>query len=201
MSTYDRKTSWQYKTQFSIVAENNSWDSVTKARQLAASLRAEAVDILRTVSEDQQLHFESLLKTLKPWFEEKCLKDYSRLQLKSRQQKSNETFQEFTTDVERLSHLAFSDYPNEVRETLSLQYFVDGVRDTEIQKALRVADIKYLKSALVHVMKFEAAQQATRRDRHMIRGVKAEQPSESIFESILKKLEELCDRMCNETDQ
>ncbi|GFS36767.1 hypothetical protein NPIL_204871 [Nephila pilipes] len=54
ISTYDGKTSWQvYKTQFSIVADGNDWDPVTKARQLAASLRAEAADVLRTVPEEK----------------------------------------------------------------------------------------------------------------------------------------------------
>ncbi|GFV87627.1 retrovirus-related Pol polyprotein from transposon 412 [Trichonephila clavipes] len=95
----------------------------------------------------------------------------SRLQLKSRQQKVSETLQELATDVERLSHLAFSDCPTEVREVLALQHFIDGVRDPEIQKALRMADLKDLKGALVFAMKFEAAQQATRKDRHPIRAV------------------------------
>ncbi|GFT56057.1 gag-Pol polyprotein [Trichonephila clavipes] len=46
LSTYDGKSSWQvYKTQFSIVADANQWDSQTKACQLAASLRADAADI------------------------------------------------------------------------------------------------------------------------------------------------------------
>ncbi|GBN47988.1 hypothetical protein AVEN_208458-1 [Araneus ventricosus] len=72
---------------------------------------------------------------------EKYLKDYSRLQLKTRQQRPNETLQELTTDVERLSHLAFSDFPTEVRETLSVPYFIDGVRDSEIQKALRMVEL------------------------------------------------------------
>ncbi|GFX06720.1 retrovirus-related Pol polyprotein from transposon 412 [Trichonephila clavipes] len=128
LSTYDGKSSWQvYKTQFSIVADANQWDSQTKA----------------------------------------C----HRLQLKSRQQKVSETLQELATDVERLSHLAFSDCPTEVREVLALQHFIDGVRDPEIQKALRMADLKDLKGALVFAMKFEAAQQATRKDRHPIRAV------------------------------
>ncbi|GFV18921.1 uncharacterized protein TNCV_4758061 [Trichonephila clavipes] len=46
LSTYDGKSSWQvYKTQFSIMADANQWDSQTKACQLAASLRADAADI------------------------------------------------------------------------------------------------------------------------------------------------------------
>ncbi|GFV74361.1 gag-Pol polyprotein [Trichonephila clavipes] len=55
LSTYDGKSSWQvYKTQFSIVADANQWDSQTKACQLAASLRADAADILQTLPETQR---------------------------------------------------------------------------------------------------------------------------------------------------
>ncbi|GFT99903.1 gag-Pol polyprotein [Trichonephila clavipes] len=145
LSTYDGKSSWQvYKTQFSIVADANQWDSQTKACQLAASLRADAADILQTLPETQRLDFDALVNALELRFGEKCVKDYSRLQLKSRQQKVSETLKELATDVERLSHLAFSDCPK-VREVLALQHFIDGVRDPEIQKALRMADLKDLK--------------------------------------------------------
>ncbi|GFS34208.1 CCHC-type domain-containing protein [Nephila pilipes] len=159
-----------YKTQFSIVANGNGWDPVTKARQLAASLRAEAADALRTVPEEEQLNFEALTEALELSFGEKCLKDFSRLQLKSRQQRQSETLQDLATDVERLSHLAFADCPADVRDNLALQYFIDGVKDPEIQKALRLAELKDLKSALVYGLKYEAAQQASRRDRHLVRG-------------------------------
>lgn len=181
LSTYDGKTSWQvYKTQFEIVANANGWDSVTKACQLAASLRAEAADILQTLPEEQRLDLNALSSALELRFGEKCVRDYSRLQLKSRQQKATETLQELATDVERLSHLAFADCPADTREILSLQYFVDGIRDAEIQKALRVADIKDLKSALVYAMKYEAAQQATRRERHPIRAAAIQDPKHPI---------------------
>ncbi|GFV77071.1 gag-Pol polyprotein [Trichonephila clavipes] len=135
LSTYDGKSSWQvYKTQFSIVADANQWDSQTKACQLAASLRADAADILQTLPETQRLDFDALVNALELRFGEKCVKDYSRLQLKSRQQKVSETLQELATDVERLSHLAFSDCPTEVREVLALQHFIDGVRDPKSRK-------------------------------------------------------------------
>ncbi|GFT72588.1 uncharacterized protein NPIL_607831 [Nephila pilipes] len=75
ISTYDGKTSWQvYKTQFSIVANGNGWDPVTKARQLAASLRTEAADVLRTVPEEEQLNFEALTEARELRFGEKMFK-------------------------------------------------------------------------------------------------------------------------------
>ncbi|GFT17265.1 retrovirus-related Pol polyprotein from transposon 412 [Trichonephila clavipes] len=196
LSTYDGKSSWQvYKTQFSIVADANQWDSQTKACQLAASLRADAADILQTLPETQRLDIDALVNALELRFGEKCVKDYSRLQLKSRQQKVSETLQELATDVERLSHLAFSDCPTEVREVLALQHFVDGVRDPEIQKALRMADLKDLKGALVFAMKFEAAQQATRKDRHPIRAVNESDTSNSSLERLEPQMRSFLNRV------
>ncbi|GFX69692.1 retrovirus-related Pol polyprotein from transposon 412 [Trichonephila clavipes] len=196
LSTYDGKSSWQvYKTQFSIVADANQWDSQTKACQLAASIRADAADILQTLPETQRLDFDALVNALELRFGEKCVKDYSRLQLKSRQQKVSETLQELATDVERLSHLAFSDCPTEVREVLALQHFIDGVRDPEIQKALRMADLKDLKGALVFAMKFEAAQQATRKDRHPIRAVNESDTSNSSVERLERQMRSFMNRV------
>ncbi|GFX16047.1 retrovirus-related Pol polyprotein from transposon 412 [Trichonephila clavipes] len=196
LSTYDGKSSWQvYKTQFSIVADVNQWDSQTKACQLAASLRADAADILQTLPETQRLDIDALVNALELRFGEKCVKDYSRLQLKSRQQKVSETLQELATDVERLSHLAFSDCPTEVGEVLALQHFVDGVRDPEIQKALRMADLKDLKGALVFAMKFEAAQQATRKDRHPIRAVNESDTSNSSVERLERQMRSFLNRV------
>ncbi|GFU81391.1 retrovirus-related Pol polyprotein from transposon 412 [Trichonephila clavipes] len=196
LSTYDGKSSWQvYKTQFSIVADANQWDSQTKACQLAASLRADAADILQTLPETQRLDFDALVNALELRFGEKCVKDYSRLQLKSWQQKVSETLQELATDVERLSHLAFSDCPTEVREVLALQHFIDGVRDLEIQKALRMAVLKDLKGALVFAMKLEAAQQATRKDRHPIRAVNESDTSNSSVERLERQMRSFMNRV------
>ncbi|GBM44197.1 hypothetical protein AVEN_257135-1 [Araneus ventricosus] len=65
LSICNGKTSCQvYKTQFSYVAEANGWDSITEACHLAASLRAEAANILRTVPEHQNLNFKMISDTL-----------------------------------------------------------------------------------------------------------------------------------------
>ncbi len=61
--------------------------------------------------------------------------------------------------------------PFDVRDNLALGYFIDAIRDPESQRALKMADVKDLKSALVYAMKYECAQRSTRRDRQLIRGV------------------------------
>ncbi|GFT65839.1 gag-Pol polyprotein [Trichonephila clavipes] len=134
LSTYDGKSSWQvYKTQFSIVADANQWDSQTKACQLAASLRADAADILQTLPETQRLDFDALVNALELRFGEKC-EGLQQTPAEVTAAESVRNAPELATDVERLSHLAFSDCPTEVREVLALQHFIDGVRDPEIRK-------------------------------------------------------------------
>ncbi|GFT31013.1 uncharacterized protein TNCV_1683751 [Trichonephila clavipes] len=82
--------------------------------------------------------------------------------MKTTLQKTGESLQEYVSEVERLANLAFSDHPATVREVISLEYFVDGLKEWEIQKAVRMADVQVLKSALLYALKLEAATQASR---------------------------------------
>ncbi|GFX69681.1 retrovirus-related Pol polyprotein from transposon 412 [Trichonephila clavipes] len=141
LSTYDGKTNWEvYKTQFSIISEANGWIEGVKACQLSASLREEAAEILQTLPDTEQRNLNSLYNALDLRFSQKYSKDYARLQMKTRLQKTGESLQEYASEVERVANLAFSDHPVTVREAISLQYFVDGLKDGEIQKAMRTAD-------------------------------------------------------------
>ena len=134
-STFDGSSSWQvYKTQFTMVAEANSWSPSAKAFHLAASLRGDAANVLETLSEAQRHNFDSLSSALELRFGEKGTKEYSRLQLKSRYQKAGESLQELATDIQRFFHLAFSDCPAETREDRALQPFIDSLQDPETQK-------------------------------------------------------------------
>ncbi|GFV95860.1 uncharacterized protein TNCV_1729101 [Trichonephila clavipes] len=112
------------------------------------------------------------LKTAKKRLGKKCRKLIARLQ------KTRESLQEYAFEVERLASLAFSDHPATVREVISLLYFVDCLKEWEIQKAVRMADVQDLMSALLYALKLEAATQASRKDCHSIRGarVTADEP-------------------------
>ncbi|GFT40360.1 uncharacterized protein TNCV_3115411 [Trichonephila clavipes] len=114
--------------------------------------------------------------------------------MKTRLQKTGESLQEYASEVERLANLAFSDHPATVREAISLHYFVDGLKDGEIQKAVRMADVQDLKSALLYALKLEATTQASRRNRQSIRGarVTVDEPCES---RLLKEIEKLKEEM------
>ncbi|GFS37936.1 gag-Pol polyprotein [Nephila pilipes] len=85
------------------------------------------------------------------------------------------------------AYRVFLDCPVETRQDLAFQHFIDSVRDPETQKALRLADVKDIGSALVYAHKIEIAQQAACKDRHSIRAVSAID-SDSDF---IKQIEDL----------
>ncbi|GFY02194.1 uncharacterized protein TNCV_5100531 [Trichonephila clavipes] len=177
-----------FLTQFSIISEANGWTEGAKACQLAASLREEAAEVLQTLPDSERLNLNSLYNALDLWFGQNYSKDYARLQMKIRLQKTGESLQEYASKVERLANLSFSDHQATVREVISLQYFVDGLKDGEIQRAVRMANVQDLKSALLYALKLEATTQASRKDCHSIQGVRvtADEPCES---RLIKEME------------
>ncbi|GFT40377.1 uncharacterized protein TNCV_3115551 [Trichonephila clavipes] len=116
----------------------------------------EAAEVLQTLPDTRRLDLNSLYNALDLRFDQKYSKDNARLQMKIRLQKNGESLQEYASEVERLTNLAFSHHPATVQEAISLQYFVDGLREGEIQKAVRMADVQDLKSALLYALKLEA---------------------------------------------
>ncbi|GFU37138.1 uncharacterized protein TNCV_1555151 [Trichonephila clavipes] len=163
-----------------------------KACQLAASLRVKTSEILQTLPDTERPNLKPLYNALDLRFGKKYSKDYTRLQMKARLQKTREILQEYASEAERLINLAFSDHPATVQEVISLQHFVDGLKDEEIQKAVRMADVQDLKSALVYALKVEAANEARCRDSHSIRvtRVTTDAPCQSPWRKEIGKLRE-----------
>ncbi|GFT43268.1 uncharacterized protein TNCV_2521141 [Trichonephila clavipes] len=123
---------WEvYKTQFFIISEANGWTEVVKACHLAAFLIEEAAEVLQTLPDTERLYLNSLYNA-----QIFSYKDYAHLQRKTRHQKLGESLQEHASEIQRLTTLAFSDFSANVREMISLEYFVDELEDEEIQRAV-----------------------------------------------------------------
>ncbi|GFU98813.1 uncharacterized protein TNCV_2308371 [Trichonephila clavipes] len=116
------------------------------------------------------------------------------LRAPANENKTPENRRKLASEVERLANLAFSDHPATVQEAISLRYFVDVLKDGEIQKAVRMADVQDLKSVLLYALKLEAATQASRRDHQSIQRarVTTDKPCES---RSLKEMEKLKEEM------
>ncbi|GFX97020.1 retrovirus-related Pol polyprotein from transposon 412 [Trichonephila clavipes] len=97
----------KYTRQFSIISEANGWTEGAKAYQLTASFRGEAAEVLQTLPDTERLNLNSLYNALDLRFGQKYSKDYARLQIKTRLQKTGESLQEYASEVEKARQLGF----------------------------------------------------------------------------------------------
>ncbi|GBN58217.1 hypothetical protein AVEN_181390-1 [Araneus ventricosus] len=193
--TFDGQTSWTvFKTQFDVVSSTNGWTGPMKVSQLVASLRGSAAEVLQGIPSDKLTDLTTIEKALEARFGDSHLTQFYRTELKTRRQKPGESFQVLDADVERLMSLAYAECPQDVRDSLSAQYFVDAIRDEDTQHATRLMDAKDLKSALAYSMKYEAAKTVSKTFRN-VRSMGIEdgtgKEKDEKFDCLLKTLEKL----------
>ena len=80
-----------------------------------------------------------------------------RAQLLQRMQKAGESLPEYWSDIRRLVYLAYVNAPDWFQDRLAAQHFVDGIRDEEIRKELRLTTFLQSSQALVRALEVEAA--------------------------------------------
>ncbi|KAJ8936888.1 hypothetical protein NQ318_010915 [Aromia moschata] len=161
--TYDGQSSWSmYRRQFEAAAKATGWTSQEMATSLVISLRGQALEILQSIPEEQQNDYDRIIGALEIKYGHKYLRQVYQSQIKSRQQRSNESLQEYEADIERLIHLAYPQAPKEFLEQIGIQTFIDGLVDTEMQQALRLGRHITISDALIAALEFKAAKEASR---------------------------------------
>ncbi|KAJ8949855.1 hypothetical protein NQ318_010489 [Aromia moschata] len=156
--TYDRQSSWSmYRRQ----AKVNGWMLQEMATSLVISLRGQALEILQSIPEEQQNDYDRIIR-----YGHKYIRQVYQSQIKSRQQRSNESLQEYEADIERLVHLAYPQAPKEFLEQIGIQTFIDGLQ------ALRLGRHTTISDALVAALEFKAAKEASRSYKTRVRQVK-----------------------------
>ncbi|GBN34242.1 hypothetical protein AVEN_237809-1 [Araneus ventricosus] len=193
--TFDGQTSWTvFKTQFDVVSSANGWNNRVKASQLVASLRGSAAEVLQGIPSDKLTDLTTIENALEARFGDSHLTQFYRTELKTRRQKPRESLQVLAADVERLMSLAYAECPQDVRESLAAQYFVDAIRDEDTQHTTRLMDAKDLKSALAYSMKYEAAKTVSKTSRN-VRSIEIEdgtaKEKDEKFDCLLETLEKL----------
>ncbi|KAJ8954556.1 hypothetical protein NQ318_000790, partial [Aromia moschata] len=171
--TYDGQSSWSmYRRQFEAAAKANGWTPQEMATSLVISLRGQALEILQSIPEEQQNDYDRIIGALEIRYGHKYLRQVYQSQIKSRQQRSNESLQEYETDIERLIHLAYPQAPKEFLEQIGIQTFIDGLVDTEMQQALRLGRHTTISDARIAALEFKAAKEASRSYKTRVRQVK-----------------------------
>ncbi|GBM47755.1 hypothetical protein AVEN_141061-1 [Araneus ventricosus] len=159
-----------------------------------ASLRGSATEVLQGIPSDKLTDLTTIENALEVRFRDTHLTQFYRTELKTRRQKPGESLQVLAADVERLMSLAYTECPQDVRDSLAAQYFVDAIRDEDTQHATRLMDAKDLKSALAYSMKYEAAKTVSKTPRN-VRSLEVEdgtgEEKDEKFDCLLKTLEKL----------
>ncbi|KAJ8935649.1 hypothetical protein NQ318_004490 [Aromia moschata] len=182
-----------YRRQFEAAAKANGWTSQEMATSLVISLRGQALEILQSIPEEQQNDYDRIVGALEIRYGHKYLRQVYQSQIKSRQQRSNESLQEYEADIERLIHLAYPQAPKEFLEQIGIQTFIDGLVDTEMQQALRLGRHTTISDALVAALEFKAAKEASRSYKSRVRQVKFDecQSLPETMEKIMRALNQI----------
>ncbi|GBM26367.1 hypothetical protein AVEN_239365-1 [Araneus ventricosus] len=147
--TFDGQTSWTvFRTQFDVVSSANGWNNRVKASQLVAFLQGSAAEVLQGIPSDKLTDPTTIENVLEARFGYSHLTQFYKTELKTRWKKPGESLQVLAADVKRLMSLAYAECPQDVRDSLPAQYFVDAIRDEDTQHSTRLMDAKDLKSAL-----------------------------------------------------
>ena len=164
---FDGTVSWSvYKAQFEIAARKNNWlTSQQKAENLVFSLRGEALQLLELIADRDD--YDAIVKVLESRFGNQHAPEIFRAQLKSRRQKHEESLQQLEADIERLANLGYPLCPRNILNAIIADGFIAALKNSETQKALRVARVASPSEALAFAINYEASVEPSDRSRHV----------------------------------
>ncbi|UYV78481.1 K02A2.6-like [Cordylochernes scorpioides] len=198
--TFDGQTSLEgFRRQFEAVTLNNGWGETVKVTNLIVALRGPALDLLQAVPRADQQSYAMLMGKLELRYGEQHLRQVYQAQPKLRRQKVGESLQGLEADVKRLCHLAYPGAPIDFLDQLAAQTFIDGIRDVEVQRVLRLASFDKSREALVRALEVKAAYRVSESGHPRVRGAElvVEQSTtggggkSNAIKEILKRLERL----------
>ncbi|CAG2190071.1 unnamed protein product [Mytilus edulis] len=109
------------------------------------------------------MNYETLVKSLEERFAPPNQNELYRVQLKERRQRASETLPELGQTIRRLVNRAYPLAPTEVKETLSKDYFLDALHDSEMRIKIKQSRPQNLNQAICLAVELEAFYKAEKR--------------------------------------
>ena len=134
----------EYLSQFMGVCEYHGWTDGEAAVMLLAKLQGDALSVAAAL-DDQTLR--SLVLNLRRNFSSEQ-EEVATLKLSSRGQKSEESFQSLSFDIQRLTKKAYSKTDDETRDRIARDAFLNAISDDAIREKLRDQNPKTLAEAV-----------------------------------------------------
>lgn len=203
-ATYDGSIAWMdYRAHFEACAELNHWTKEQKGLYLSVSLRGQAQGVFGNLGSKKH-DYDDLVKVLEERFAPPNQTELYRVQLRERRQKASESMAELGQDIRRLTNLAYPKAPNDVRETLAKEQFVDSLVSSEMRLKIKQARPIDLNDAVRHAVELEAFYRAENKQmgQGYIRATASGESSDDkkwddAFLSLRKTVEEMTKTMNN----
>ena len=199
-ATFDGTGSWlDYRAHFDAVAELNRW-SQTEKGYLAVSLRGQAQGVfgnLSTQSKDYDMLVQALEQRFAPPNQTELYR--GQLHVRERRKTASETLSALGQDIRRLTNLAYPTAPNDVRDTLAKEQFIDALHSSDMRLRVKQARPSDLSDAVRHAVELEAYNRAERRKQerqgHLCstntKEMESESPKADSMETLTSTLDEL----------
>ena len=165
---------------FDTLAEIYGWNDKAKSLYLASSLIGPARSLLTEMTLDERREYQTLVQKLSVRFgtANKC--ELYRAQLKTREQRQDESISELAVAIRKMVCLAYPNMPVNVVEMLAVGCFVDALNQPELRLRLREINPKTLSEAETFVIKVEHSEKLTN-----ILLVSREKRSKTVFNHML----------------
>ena len=196
-STYNGSTPWEdYLAQFELVAEINKWSIASKATYLAVSLTGPAQAVLGDLAAEARRDFSELTRALAARFGTENQQEVFRTALKNRSRQKDEKLPELAQAIRRLTRQSYPEAPQQVRETLARDHFVDALVDADMRWRIHQSRPKTLNDALTVAVELEAFME-TSQPRRQVRAVAAEKSPDQgpSATSDLKEIKSLLEKL------
>ena len=149
---------------FDTLAEIYGWNDKAKSLYLASSLSGTARSLLTEMTLDERREYQTLVQKLSVRFgtANKC--ELFRAQLKTREQRQDESISELAVAIRKMARLAYPNMPVNVVEMMAVGCFVDALNQPELRLRLREINPKTLSEAETFAIKVETLREA---DKHI----------------------------------
>ena len=149
---------------FNTLAELYGWSSKAKSLYLASSLIGPARSLLTEMTLDERRDYQTLVQKLSVRFGSANKCELFRAQLKTREQRQDESISELAVAIRKMARLAYPNMLVNVVEMLAVGCFVDALNQPDLRLRLREINPKTLSEAETFAIKVETLREA---DKHI----------------------------------
>ena len=163
LQDYDGSVSWlAFRKQFESIASTHGWSSKESLGELVACLRGSALEVFSHLPAEDRDDFTRLMGVLELRFGCGKQESWFRTQFRRRQRRPGESLAALARDIEKLAFQAYPEAPNDLRDSLACDQFLDAIGDADLQVIVRQSHPVCLQDAVTAAVEIEAIRRSVR---------------------------------------